>query len=239
MSLETFTQNPRQNRVTPFGSIIATPARGLLMGNRGCLHDAEGRIRRAFVTQRWIICRLDFKNVRRPLMTPGRWTELFFLDEATALAAGHRPCAYCQRARFNCFRTLWAAANPALAGSPTPAAPVIDAVLHGERITVAGQKVTYAGRFGELPTGVFVVLEPVGQPYLVWGSALLPWQPAGYGAPIARVSDAIVQVLTPQSVVRTLARGYSPLLHPSAQMLNAGSPFACSGAIDFGAASSG
>src|SRR4051812_47447827 len=129
---------PYQNRVTPFGQIITTRARGTLMGNRGCLHDAHGHIRRAYVTKRWIICLLDFKGVRRTVMTPGRWTELFFLDEATALAAGHRPCAYCQRARFTLFREIWAAANPALAGDHLPAAPQIDAVLHQERMTTTG-----------------------------------------------------------------------------------------------------
>ena len=90
---------PRQNRVTPFSTLIATPARGRWLGNRGCLHDDHGQVRRLYQNRRWIICLLDFKGVRRQLMQPGRWTELFILDEATALAAGHRPCAYCQRAR--------------------------------------------------------------------------------------------------------------------------------------------
>ena len=97
---------PLQNRVTPLSAIIATPARGRWLGNRGCLHDDGGTIRRLYQTRRWIICLLEFKGVRRNLMQPGRWTELFFLDEATALAAGHRPCAYCQRARYEEFRAL-------------------------------------------------------------------------------------------------------------------------------------
>src|SRR6266513_3430279 len=112
---------PLQNRVTPFGELVVTRARGTLMGNRGSLHDTERRIRRPFAVKRWIICVLEFKNRHRTVMTPGQYTELFFLDEATALAAGHRPCAECQRARFTIFRAHWAAANPALAGSSAPA----------------------------------------------------------------------------------------------------------------------
>jgi hypothetical protein len=97
---------PRQNRVTPFGDIIATPDRGTLMGNRGVLHDGEGRIRRMWQVKRWIVCVLEFRSRKRTVMTPGRYTELFFLDEATALAAGHRPCAEC---RHTCFLAFCAA----------------------------------------------------------------------------------------------------------------------------------
>src|SRR5919204_6549006 len=103
---------PRQNRVTPFGEIVATPERGTLMGNRGVLHDGEGRIRRPWQLRRWLVCVLDLKGRKRRVMTPGRYTELFFLDEATALAAGHRPCAECRRARFLAFCSAWGTANP-------------------------------------------------------------------------------------------------------------------------------
>jgi hypothetical protein len=98
---------PRQNRVTPLGELIADPGRGLVYGNRGCLHDGEGRIRRSHNGKRWIACRLEFKGRRRPLMRPGRFTELFFLDEATAFAAGHRPCAECRREDYNRFVSIW------------------------------------------------------------------------------------------------------------------------------------
>src|SRR4029450_8987970 len=111
---------PRQNRVTPRGEIIATTARGTLMGNRGCLHDDQDHPLRQYQVRRWLICVLDFKGRRRAPMPPGHYTSLFFLDEATALAAGHRPCAECQRARFDDFRRHWAVANPELVGSPTP-----------------------------------------------------------------------------------------------------------------------
>ena len=106
----------RQNRGTPFGDIIATPARGTLMGNRGCLHDNQGHIIRPYQLKRWIIYQLEFKGRRRQIMTPGKYTELFFLDEATALAAGHRPCVECSRPRFTEFVAAWAEANPDLAG---------------------------------------------------------------------------------------------------------------------------
>ena len=102
---------PLQNRVTPLGELIATPERGLVYGNRGCLHDEHGRIRRRYATRRWIACRLEFKGRHRELMQPNRYTELFFLDEATALAAGHRPCFECRRQEAETFAALWARAR--------------------------------------------------------------------------------------------------------------------------------
>src|SRR5207249_11851668 len=124
------------------------------MGNRGsCLHDTAQRIVRPFVSRRWIACLLEFKGRRRTVMTPGRYTELFFLDEATALAAGHRPCAECQRARYLLFRDHWAAANPGRAASAPPSAEALDRVLHAERVGPGGGKRTYAERLARLPTG--------------------------------------------------------------------------------------
>src|SRR5438270_7491040 len=112
---------PRQNRVTPFSSLIATRERGHWLGNRGCIHDESGRIRRLYQTRRWIICLLRYKGKHRELMQPGRWTELFFLDEATALAAGHRSCADCQRARYEEFRSLWVGRIQTSPLAPSPA----------------------------------------------------------------------------------------------------------------------
>src|SRR4029450_13499780 len=126
---------PYQNRVSPFGAIVATTARGTLMGNRGCLHDDHDHPVRQYQGRRWIICVLDFKGRTRAPMPPGHYTSLFFLDEATALTAGHRPCAECQRQRFDDFRRHWGAANPELAGEPAPGVDVIDAALHRERIS--------------------------------------------------------------------------------------------------------
>jgi hypothetical protein len=209
-----------RNRVSPFGDIVATTARGTLMGNRGCLHDQRDHPVRQYQGRRWIICVLDFKGRTRQPMPPGHYTSLFFLDEATALAAGHRPCAECQRTRFNAFRACWAAANPELAGSATPLVESIDTTLHRERISNQRYqrdkiKLTYPAQLASLPDGVFVVLEMRDVPYLVRGNQLVPWSFAGYGQPIAR-PDATVRVLTPRSTVRAIGHGYAPSLHPSA-----------------------
>lgn len=211
---------PRHNRVTPYGNIIATPARGTLMGNRGILHDAEGRLPRSYAYRgkRWIFCALSFKGRQRQVMSPGRYTELFFLDEATALAAGHRPCAECLRPRFLEFRAAWAKANPELAGESSPAVAVIDAALHQERLVspYRPRKQTYLEQLTALPVGVFIALEPEGIPHLVLERHLLPWQPAGYDPPIPRPVEQTVQVLTPPSIVRAIALGFEPQVYPSA-----------------------
>lgn len=205
---------PRQNRVTPFGELIATPARGALMGNRGCLHDAEGRIHRAFVGRRWIICVLQFKGRRRPIMAPGRYTELFFLDEATALAAGHRPCVECQRGRYLMFRHLWVAARSAR-GLVT-SVDDIDRVLHAERLDATRARRTYAARLSRLPDGTMVVGRE-NRPCLVSEGTLRPWSPTGYGPRVRSERDAEVAVLTPRSLVGILARGYPVEVHGSAR----------------------
>jgi hypothetical protein len=132
-AVETGAPMPRQNRVNPFGEIIATPERGTFMGNRGVLHDDEGRIRRKWQGKRWIVCVLEFRGRKRKVMTPSRYTELFFLDEATALAAGHRPCAECRRERFTSFCCAWQQAHPQKGGSQSSAFD-IDACLHAERV---------------------------------------------------------------------------------------------------------
>ncbi len=211
---------PRQNRVTPFSEIVTSPARGTLMGNRGQLHDERGVVRRPFVGQRWIICRLSFKGWRRPVMAPGRYTELFFLDEATALAAGHRPCAECQRPRFEQFRAIWAAANPRLAGGPPPTAPALDAALHADRLTTSGRQRTFTAPALSLPDGAFVIgpsdLPSQPSAYLVLGRWLLRWTPFGYEAAIPRPAVGGLNVLTPRSIVSTLAAGFTAELHPSA-----------------------
>jgi len=203
---------PRQNRVTPSGELIATPARGSLMGNRGCLHDAEGRIRRAFAGRRWIICLLRFKGRRRPIMTPGRYTELFFLDEATALAAGHRPCMECQRGRYLMLRAHWVADR----STPRPpSAEQIDRVLHAERLDASRARRTHGERPSRLPDGAMVI-DGRDRPCLLRDGALRPWSPTGYGAAAPPTSDAAVRVLTPPSLVRALARGYPVEIHASA-----------------------
>jgi hypothetical protein len=207
----------RQNRVTPWGELIATSARGTLLGNRGCLHDEHQQIRRTYQLQRWIICQLEFKGRRHIIMTPGHYTELFFLDEATALAAGHRPCVECSRDRFNEFRAVWAQANTDLVGSARPLATTIDAILHRERIHADGRKITYPDRLAALPDGAFIQRANAETAWLMLGDRLLAWSPFGYTQRVSRpVEDIMVDVLTPRSIVRALATGYQARLHPSA-----------------------
>jgi hypothetical protein len=209
---------PRQNRVTPFGDIVAIPDRGTFLGNRGVLHDAEGRIRRPWQLKRWIVCVLEFRGRKRKVMTPNRYTELFFLDEATALAAGHRPCAECRRARFLAFRDAWSEAHPRVGASARPTAPMIDDRLHTERVKADLSKRSYPAALDELPDGVFVTLEdPHTQAYLVWGDHLLTWSPGGYRERRRRPRGEEVRVLTPPSTVKAIQAGYVTEIHPSAR----------------------
>ncbi|MGH3028404.1 MAG: hypothetical protein ACRDMW_07605 [Gaiellaceae bacterium] len=205
---------PRQNRVTPFGDLVADPARGLVYGNRGCLHDASGSIRRRFAGKRWIACRLRFRRWHRsPLMQPGRFTELFVLDEATAVAAGHRPCALCRREDYDRFTDLWRGLHPGDAG-----ADAIDARLHAERFDpVSRTQRHHEANVDELPDGAFVLWS--GEPHLVCGAELLRWTPAGYTDRSPRPTGEPAEVVTPQSllvVLRSDRRPLVPLLHPSA-----------------------
>ena len=205
---------PRRNRVTPLSELVADPARGLVYGNRGCLHDADGRIRRRYAGRRWIACRLRFRGWRRaPLLQPGRFTELFFLDEATAFAAGHRPCALCRRADYDRFGALWAALHGGESG-----ADAIDARLHGERLSPASRAQRHhEAELAELPDGAFVRRD--GDPWLVRGDTLLRWSPAGYTDRDARPARERATLITPPSLVGVLRAGWAPdvpLLHPSA-----------------------
>jgi len=209
---------PLQNRVTPFGEIVAVAARGTLMGNRGVLHNAEQRIVRDWQVRRWIACRLEFRGRQRPVMPPGRWTALFFLDEATALAAGHRPCAECRHADYQRFRTAWSAAHPR-PPSPEPAPPdwasieAIDRQLHAERRRGPWQPRTHLAELATLPDGAFIAQD--GAAWLVDHDDLLRWTPVGYTARRPRAPGAVT-LLTPPSLVAVLAAGYTPMLHPSA-----------------------
>jgi hypothetical protein len=204
---------PRQNRVTPFGELIATAARGTLMGNRGCLHDASGRIVRHHVGKRWIHCVLQFKGRRRPVMTPGRYTELFFLDEATALAAGHRPCMECQRERYLDFRQCWMAGQGRAVASAPPSVDEVDAVLHAERRDADGVRRIHVEPWARLPDGVMVAAED--RAYLVHRGRLLLWTPGGYDPP-RRDVPAALRVLTPPAIVAAIRQGYLVQLHLSA-----------------------
>lgn len=209
----------KQNRVTPDGKIIATAARGTFMGNRGILHNAQQEIVKPFAHKAWIICLLSFKGRQRDLMQPGNYTELFFLDEATALAAGHRPCFECRRNAAQAFRAAWLAGNPQLNLGESVKVKQIDEVLHAERLTEAyyirnRKKRTFTAVLQTIPNGTFILWQE--RPYLVWEDVLLPWTPAGYEAPLARPRSGEVVVLTPPSTVAALMNGYLPALHESA-----------------------
>jgi hypothetical protein len=147
-------------------------------------------------------------------MPPGFYTGLFFLDEATALAAGHRPCAECKRPRFNEFISAWRQANPDLAPGGPLRVDTLDTILHRERFANK-RKVTYEAPLQELPPGVFISFQDEPQPYLVLAETLRPWQPEGYGLVLSRPADLMVRVLTPRSVVKAIGVGFQPELHPS------------------------
>jgi hypothetical protein len=207
------TPAPLQNRVTPDGRIVSDPSRGLLMGNRGCLHGPDRRLGVArWRSKLWICCVLVWKDVRRDPMPPGRWTALFFLDEATALAAGHRPCGYCRRSDFLSFAESWRQANGL---AERPRAGQMDAVLHTQRVDSRSRRqLTRPAEVGHLPDGVMV--GHAGVPGLLLGGRLLPWSFTGYEAPISLAPNTYVEVLTPAASVAAIHAGYRPLLHPSA-----------------------
>jgi len=208
---------PLRNRVTPFNDIVALTARGTMMGNRGRLHDGDRRLgRRVSTTRSWVTCLLEFKNRHRPVMTPGRYTELFFLDEATALAAGHRPCGECRRSDYRRFIDAWRAGND----GPEAALAEIDRRMQEDRLdSVSRRQRHYDSEIADLPDGSMVALplEP-GIALLVWGDRLLEWSPSGYHSCRRRPQQLQVQVLTPRCTVAALAAGYRPMLHPTAEI---------------------
>jgi len=195
-----------QNRVDPYGQLICTAARGHWTGNRGVIHNDRKEIIRAFSVRPWITCLLQFKGRHRVVMTPNRWTELFFLDEATAFSAGHRPCAECRRDDFNRFKRYWTEGNPQHGFDLKTPIAQIDLVLHRERIN-GKTKVTFQKEFEKLPDGVFI--SHGGQPYLKMADKLHLWTPFGYET-TSLFLDSYVDVLTPPSLVSTIAAGYDP-----------------------------
>ena len=198
---------PLQNRVDPFGDLIATPARGLFMGNRGGrIHTNEQTLTsRRWVSRQWICCVLDFKGRQRDVW--GRYyTELFFLDEPTALAAGHRPCFECRRKDAEHFAALFAGK------ARRASAPAMDGALHAERLDGKAKRL-HRLPFRELPDGAFVSID--GEPYAVRGKRLLHWTPKRYDRSIGR-RPGTAAVLTPPSILRVLSRGYEPRWHRSA-----------------------
>jgi hypothetical protein len=199
----------RRNRVTPRGELIAVVDRGMFWGNRGCIHDPAGNIVRYSRGRAWAICVLEYKGRRRTLMAPGRLTELFFLDEATGLAAGHRPCGECRLPEYRAFRDAWTAAH----GGPEARAPEMDRRMHEDRLASPGIKRVYTELLDELPDATMIELHR--KPWLVLGEQLLAWGPGGYGDWRDRPHREEVTVLTPRSTVAVLRAGYLPVLHES------------------------
>ncbi|MGY8639219.1 hypothetical protein RAD15_42850 [Bradyrhizobium sp. 14AA] len=202
---------PLQNRVTPTGDIIATPHRGLFTGNRGIIHDPATKtlLKKRWSTPAWITCLCEFRGWRRPVMARRSWTELFFLDEATAFAAGHRPCFFCRRDDAKRFRDAWQAGN----GVGNLSAKAMDTQLHLERLD-HGRKRLHAlpVPVAELPDGAMVQQDE--ESFLVTKGRPLLWSPAGYAR--ARSELASPMLLTPPSTLRALSAGYRPTLHPTA-----------------------
>jgi hypothetical protein len=202
---------PLQNRVTPFGEIVAVPQRGALTGNRGIIHDPATRtlLRKRWATKAWITCRLDYKGIRRAVMATRSWTELFFLDEATALAAGHRPCFFCRRDAARAFQVAWAAGQ----GGPMPTASQIDTVLHGERLEGAAKRIhALPCEITNLPDGAMIAAQD--QAFVIAAGRALLWTADGYRPNSGDLhADGL---LTPPATSAALRAGYHPTLHPSA-----------------------
>jgi hypothetical protein len=201
---------PLQNRVTPTGEILAIPDRGMFVGNRGIIHDPATRtlLKKRWSTDAWLTCVLEFRGRRRKVMQRRSWTELFFLDEATSFAAGHRPCFYCRREDANRFRAAWEKGNRV---SET-LAPEMDAVLHRERLASAKKPHPLPMKIEKLPDGTMV--RAGEESFLIVGGKPLLWSSSGYRAVRGGIKDA--KLLTPPSTVRAFAAGYRPVLHPSA-----------------------
>ena len=196
-----------QNRVDPYGKLICTSARGAWLGNRGVIHNYNKEIVRHFKLKAWITCQLSFKGRHREIMQPNRWTELFFIDEATAFAAGHRPCAECRRDAFNKFKCCWINGNQQHGFDIKSSIKLIDEVLHRERISPRGIKICFDEESAALPDGSFVLYNE--KPWLVRDKNLLLWTAFGYKEAIA-IPHGRIAVLTPLSIVNSFRCGYIP-----------------------------
>jgi hypothetical protein len=199
-----------QNRVTPFGDIVAISQRGLFTGNRGIIHDPATKtlLTRRWATRTWLVCDCEFKGRRRAVMADRSWTELFFLDEAVALAAGHRPCFLCRRDDAERFRACWASAT----GDSPPSAGHMDSVLHAERLERGLKRVhPLTLLLTDLPDGAVVAVGP--DAYTLRAGLAYRWTNDGYEPP--KVLPDADSLLTPPSTVKALFAGYQPVLHPS------------------------
>ncbi len=197
-----------QNRVDPFGNLIKTKARGLWMGNRGVLHNDKQEIMRPYKLNAWITCRLEFKGRKRKVMMPDRYTELFFMDEATSFAAGHRPCFECRRNEYDQFKSLWIKGNPEHHFDKKTSIKKIDEILHRERMDSNRLKITYKENIADIPNGSFVLSN--NKSYLIFEKKIYLWSPFGYEKGKSLPATGKLTVLTPRSVVNTFRAGYVP-----------------------------
>jgi len=189
-----------------------------MLGNRGIIHNQAKEIVAQWRTKAWITCQLAWQGRRRTVMRPGSWTELFFLDEVTAFAAGHRPCAYCRRARFTEFKAAWLAANPTVLPVETPRIAEIDRILHAERTRRGGEKITYEEELHALPDGTMIAID--ANAYVVWNNQLLHWSFSGYSqSETLRRSSQRVHVLTPASIMQMFRYGFRPAIHDSVPLI--------------------
>ena len=206
---------PLQNRVDPWGQLKAVSAHGAMLGNRGIIHNEQKQITAPWRGKAWVTCQLRFEGITRAVFSTGSYSELFFVDEATALSAGHRPCADCRRERFNEFKSAWVAANRERVEPDNPTIAEIDKVLHAERASKDGEKVTFEAKIDELPPGTFI--DVGGDTMLIWRGRMRAWSFEGYSKGHERPpSSTIVRVLTPASNVRIFSAGFSPQVNVSA-----------------------
>ena len=210
---------PLQNRVNPYGEIVANAARGAWMGNRGCIHGNDRQLTsKRWTRKAWIICELSYRGLHRNVMAPGEYTELFFLDEATALAAGHCPCGTCRKAALNDLVAAWRSTG----GLSDSGLSVRDDTLHSQRTAVIGKAALPSTDLASIPNGCMIALERGGDAYLVSEERLLKWSFSGYvrGPDIARNMKAIL--ITPPVIKEIIAHGYSPQEHHSASLVRQG-----------------
>jgi hypothetical protein len=206
-----------QNRVNPFSHLIATPERGGWTGNRGVIHNTEQKIVKNHAIKAWICCVLQYKNFQRKVMSPNRWTELFFLDEATAFAAGHRPCGFCRHPDFKRFKSLWLLANGEQYGLTNGSKmDAVDAFIHEERLDKNGLQKTFKAALSDLPDGTFIAFDDLNQAYLWHQDQLFAWSFGGYTKVVDVDTQQVVNVLTPRSYVAVFKAGYVPQVHFSA-----------------------
>jgi len=212
---------PRRNRVDPFGDLFAVPGRGLFAGNRGCLVDGTGHLVRHHVGSLWITCTTRYQDWRHPLDAPKTWTPLFFLDDAVALSAGHRPCGLCRRTDYVSYREALSSADP---GARRLRAGDINRRLQQERLRPgrglvrAQNRILWSSALDALPAGTVIIEPKTGAPHLTTRHHLQPFTFDGWGPPIVRPRNIATRVLTPPTSVTALERGFTPLLHPTAQV---------------------